>query len=82
MANSDAQVVEAIKTARDSVIAQIASGAILVEYEIRGRRVRNADPTESLTRLQGLLDIYERRATRGSSSPFKLASLQRPRGAS
>lgn len=72
MAASDASVLESLKAARDTVIAQIASGAAVVEYEIRGRRVRRDSPVAALRELESLIQTY---SAKSRGSRFRVAKL-------
>lgn len=80
MARSDAEHLEALKTARDAIADGIAQGRLTVDYTIRGRRHTTEASTEALKRLEDSIEIYEAKAARGSRKVFRLASLQRPRG--
>lgn len=80
MARSDAEHLEALKTARDAIADGIAAGRLTVDYMIRGRRHTVEASTEALERLERSIQIYEAKAVRGSRKVFRLASLQRPRG--
>lgn len=80
MANSDAAHLEALKTARDAIVAGIAAGRLTVDYMIRGRRHTVEASTEALKRLEDSIAIYERKDSRSTRKTFRLASLQRPRG--
>ncbi len=67
MADSDATVLENLKTARDLVIDLIAAGdERVIEYEIRGRRVRRQATAANLKSLQELIGIYEKRVAAAS----------------
>jgi hypothetical protein len=80
LALSDSDHLEALKTARDAIVAGIAEGRLTVDYMIRGRRHTVEASTDALLRIEQSIEIYERKAARGSRSTFRLASLQRPRG--
>lgn len=80
MANSDASHLEALKTARDAIVAGIAAGRLTVDYMVRGRRHTVEASTQALLRIEESIEIYERKAARSTRSTFRLASLQRPRG--
>ncbi len=79
MAASDASHLEALKTARDAITLGLASGASVVEYEIRGRRVRR-EPSASLLRdIEELIQLYESK-TRVNRSRFKVVKLGPAKG--
>lgn len=80
MANSAADTLEALKTARDAIIAGIAAGDLTVSYQIRGRMVTATDPGLALQRIEDLIDRYERKSSRATRSPFRVARLSRPGG--
>lgn len=80
MANSDAAYLEALKTARDSVVAQIASGNLTVSYSVNGKSVTKEAPTVALETLGREIARVEALANRKASTPFRLAKLNRPRG--
>lgn len=80
MANSDSVTLSELKSARDAVITGIADGSRVVEYTIRGRQVKREPSGELLTQLEDLIDRYELKSSRATTSPFRYASLQRPRG--
>jgi hypothetical protein len=80
LALSDADHLEALKTARDSIVAQMASGRLTIDYMIRGRRHTTRAPDEALRVIEEQIERYEAKASRGSRKVFRLASLQRPRG--
>ena len=79
MALSDADNLEALKTARDAIVAGIAAGRLTVMYMIRGRQHQAEASTEALNRIEELIQLYERKAARSTRSTFRLARLQRPR---
>lgn len=79
MALSDADHLEALKTARDAIVAGIAAGRLTVMYMIRGRQHQVEASTDALKRLEESIQIYERKAARSNRSTFRLARLQRPR---
>jgi hypothetical protein len=70
LALSDSDHLEALKTA----------GRLTVDYMIRGRRHTVEASTEALLRIEESIEIYERKAARGTRRTFRLASLQRARG--
>ena len=80
MAASDASFLESLKTARDAIVAAIAAGRLTVSYSIRGRMHQTEASTEALERLDKLIEKYEAKTARASSSPYRLASLKRPSG--
>lgn len=80
MANSDAVTLDELKTARDAIITGIADGSRVVEYTIRGRQVKREPSGELLTQIEDLIDRYAIKSERSTRSPFRYASLQRPRG--
>ncbi len=80
MAAADSTHLEALKTARDAIVAGIAAGRLTVDYMIRGRRHTVEASTEALLRLEEAIQIYERKVSRASRGTFRLASLQRARG--
>lgn len=80
MAAADSAHLEALKTARDAIVAGIAAGRLTVDYMIRGRRHTTEASTEALLRLEDVIRIYERKVARASGGTFRLVSLQRPRG--
>lgn len=71
-----AQMKADLKVAMAAVGAALASGEAIVEYEIRGRKVRRKASDELLDNLE---QLYAR-ANRKSSvaGRFRLASLSRP----
>jgi hypothetical protein len=79
LARSDADHLEALKTARDAIADGIASGRLTVMYMIRGRQHQVEATTDALRRLEDSIAIYERKAARSNRSTFRLAHLQRPR---
>jgi hypothetical protein len=80
VALSDADHLEALKTARDAIVLGIAEGRLTVDYMLRGKRHTVEASTEALLRLEQSISIYERKAARSGRGTFRLASLQRPRG--
>jgi hypothetical protein len=80
LAASDSDHLEALKTARDAIVAGIAAGRLTVDYMIRGRRHTVEASTEALLRIEESIEIYERKASRAARRTFRLASLQRARG--
>jgi hypothetical protein len=79
LALSDADNLEALKTARDAIVAGIAAGRLTVMYMIRGRQHQTEASTDALRRLEDLIQTYERKASRATNKTFRLARLQRPR---
>jgi hypothetical protein len=79
LARSDADHLDALKTARDAIADGIASGRLTVDYMIRGRRHTTQASTDALQRLEQQILIYERKLARGTRSTYRLARLQRPR---
>jgi hypothetical protein len=79
LALSDADNLEALKTARDAIVAGIAEGRLTVMYMIRGRQHQTEASTDALRRLEDVIQIYERKAARATNKTFRLARLQRPR---
>ncbi len=77
MASSDADALNALKTARDAILAAIAGGSLTVEYTLGGETVRVEASTEALSRIESLIATYTRKASRASRSPFRVASLRR-----
>jgi hypothetical protein len=64
---------------RDALIVEIASGAAVVEYEIRGRRVRRSDPIEALKQINKMIDMEENRSDRIAHGPARnIANLTNP----
>jgi hypothetical protein len=76
---SDADHLEALKTARDAIVAGIAAGRLTVMYMIRGRQHQTEASTDALRRLEESILIYERKLARSSNRTFRLGVLQRPR---
>jgi hypothetical protein len=79
LALSDADNLEALKTARDAIVAGIAAGRLTVMYMIRGRQHQTEASTDALRRIEELIQTYERKAARATNKTFRLARLQRPR---
>lgn len=75
MANDDSATLAALKTARDAVIAALASGESTVSYTIRNRTHTVEPSSQLLLNLEELIDTYERKSSRGTTSPFRLARL-------
>lgn len=67
MANSDSEVLANLKTARDAIIAQIASGSPVVQYSVQGVMVRRADHTMALNEIEALISQYEDRVARATN---------------
>lgn len=82
MALTDAAYLEQVKLARDVVMAGIVDGSRVVTYSIRGREVTREPTNDLLKALREEIEFYERRASRSSKSPWKLAALHRPGGSS
>ena len=61
MSNSDAVNLEALKLARDTVLADIASGASYVSYEIGNRKFEREPPSKVLKELDALIALYTSR---------------------
>ena len=77
MANSDAAYLEALRTARDAVVAAIATGQLTVEYQV-GRRMVEVEPsTEALERLDTLIDAAENKVARAATSVMRLGKPSR-----
>lgn len=75
MARSDAEHLEALKTARDAVVDGLAAGESTVSYTIRGR-VHEVEPSSKLlNELEKSIEIYERKVARPSR--HRLAKLKR-----
>jgi hypothetical protein len=62
LARSDADHLEALKTARDAIADGIAAGRLTVDYMIRGRRTTTEASTDALQRIEEQILIYERKA--------------------
>jgi hypothetical protein len=77
MANSAASHLEALKTARDAIVAAIAEGQLTVMYRLGRREVTVSDPVLALERIERSIEIYEKKASRAATSPFRLAKLGR-----
>lgn len=80
MARSNAEHLEALKTARDAIVDGMAEGRLTIEYQIRGRVHRTSDPGATLKSLDALIEAASRRAARDSRSTYRVATIQRARG--
>lgn len=80
MARSNADHLEALKTARDAIVDGIAAGRLTIEYQIRGRTHVTADPVNALKNLEASIQMYESKAARDNRQVFRVAALRRPRG--
>lgn len=77
MANSDAAHLEALKTARDAIVAALAEGAVVVRYKVNNREVEREASSSVLAELEKAISIYERKVSRAATSPMRVASLGR-----
>jgi hypothetical protein len=58
MSQSDAIILEAYKTARDTLVAAIANEEWVVEIEIRGKRTKFDSPTKCLEFVESQIRYY------------------------
>ena len=77
MPQTDAQVLDDLKTARDAVLSAIAEGRMTVRYRIGNREHQTLDPMSALNSLETLIERYETKANEDSSSARNLAKLTR-----
>lgn len=77
MSQTDAQVLEDLKTARDAVLSAIAEGRMTVRYRIGNREHQTLDPMAALKGLEDLIERYETKTNRDSTSARNLAKLTR-----
>lgn len=77
MAQTDSEVLEDLKTARDAVVSAIAEGRMTVRYKIGGREHEMLDPIKALDGLEKLIERYETKSNRDSGSAQNLAKLTR-----
>ncbi len=61
MSNTDAQVLEQLKLARDAVLAVLVSGGGVVQYSIGDRSIRREATREGLQAIEELIRYYERK---------------------
>ncbi len=80
MSDSNAAYLEALKTARDAIVAGIAAGRLTVTYKIRNREHTTSDPVLALKRIDESIDIIEKKVSRATTSPYRLASMSPARG--
>ena len=59
---SNSQILEQYKLARDALVAAIAAGSNVVEYQIMSQRKRVADPLQELKHVEFMIAHYEQRA--------------------
>lgn len=78
MAKSDSDYLESLKLARDAITAAMEDGQTTIEYQIAGRKKVTANPAQTLKTLIELIEIYERKTNRSSTSPYRLIKLNRP----
>lgn len=77
MPNTDAQVLEDLKTARDAVVAAIAEGRLTIRYKIGSKEHETKDPIAALNGLETLIERYETKANRDTSSARNYAKRVR-----
>lgn len=77
MASSDADALNNLKTARDAILAAIAGGSLTVSYSFGNETVTVEASTAALERIENLIGVYTRKATRSARSPFRVVSLRR-----
>ena len=77
MAQTDSEVLEDLKTARDAVLAAIAEGRMTVMYRIGNREHETLDPIKALDGLEKLIERYETKSNQDSTSARNLAKLTR-----
>jgi hypothetical protein len=80
MANSDADHLEALKTARDAIVAGMQAGRLTITYQIGGRLHTVSDPVMALRNLEQMISQYQLMADRGNRSPFRPARISRAGG--
>lgn len=66
MPQTDSQVLEDLKTARDAVVAAIAEGRMTVRYKIGTREHETLDPLRALEGLEKLIQLYETKSSQDS----------------
>ena len=77
MASSDAQTLTNLQTARDAILAAIAGGLLTVSYSLGNETHTVEASTAALQRIEELIAIYTRKASRASQSPFRPVALRR-----
>lgn len=77
MPQTDAEVLEDLKTARDAVLSAIAEGRRTVRYKLGNQEHEMADPFGALDRLEKLIERYETKANRDSGSARNYAKRTR-----
>lgn len=76
MAQTDAEVLEQYKLARDAILATLAAGTQeVIELEIRNRRVRYIPTQANLKAIEELIKYYERKTSSGQVRNY--ANLRR-----
>jgi len=73
MSLSDAELLEQLKTARDRIVAALAVGDQIVEWEVRGLRQRRKPSVELLDQIEKLIARYE-----SKSGSDRRAAVARP----
>ena len=68
MPQTDAQVLDDLKTARDALLSAVAGGRMTVRYKIGTREHETKDPVAALKGIEDLIEMYETKANRDSGS--------------
>lgn len=77
MPQTDAQVLDDLKTARDAVLAAIAEGRLTVRYKIGNREHETKDPIAALDGLENLIERYETKSNSDDTSARNLVKITR-----
>ncbi len=80
MSLSDADHLEALRTARDAIATAIAGGQLTLSYTVRGRTHDVANPVQALEQIETSIALYERKVNRQSRPRLRPVSLSRPLG--
>jgi hypothetical protein len=64
---TDSEILEQYKVARDAIVAAIAAGRDVIEYQVMSQRRKSADPVAELRLIEQQIVYYERRVAGATS---------------